>query len=211
MKAWKAVLCFGIMCIFSAGGLTAYNLYDAERAGRDAWAALSQVDKKIAASRDESTQTKAVEGIDTVPDYVIDRNTPMGEVEIDGRMYIGRIDVPELGISLPVGSKLSDDGLRYAPCRYTGSVYTGRCVIAGHDYRTHFGPLSAAVPGMDVLFTDVDGNVFTYTVLGTDTVGMHDFEGAFDGDWDLTLFTCTISGRERLMVRCGRVSEGVLM
>lgn len=210
MKAWKAVLCFGVMCILSAGGLTVYNLYDAERAGREAWAALLEIDKKIASSRNESTQTKAVEGIDTVPDYAIDRDTPMGEVEIDGRMYIGRIDVPELGISLPVCSELNSDNLRYAPCRYTGSIYTGRCVIAGHDYRTHFGPLTGAVPGMDVLFTDVDGNVFTYTVLGTDTVEMHDFEGAFDGEWDLTLFTCTIGGRERVMVRCGLVSEGVL-
>ena len=63
--------------------------------------------------------------------------------------------------------------------------------------------------GDPVEFTDVDGNRFRYTVtdleqlLPGQTVDMV----GYSEDWDLTLFTCTISGRQRLTVRCSLVEE----
>ena len=54
--------------------------------------------------------------------------------------------------------------LKIAPCRYSGSAYTGNLVIAAHNYRTHFGLLESLAPGAQVKFTDVEGNVFSYEI-----------------------------------------------
>ena len=51
-------------------------------------------------------------------------------------------------------------------------------------------------------FRDLDGNVWTYTVAGTEIIDGNDVERMEAGDWDLTLFTCTYGGQERFTVRC---------
>ena len=53
-----------------------------------------------------------------------------------------------------------------------------------------------------MIFTDADGNVFSYEVDTIETVGGTDIEKMESGDWDLTLFTCTTGGKARAAVRC---------
>ena len=88
-----------------------------------------------------------------------------------------------------------------APCRYAGNLYDG-LIIAGHNYVSHFKKLSQLAPGDAVRFTDVDGNVWEYTVTTTEIISGYDVEGMEEGDWDLTLFTCTYGGQDRVTVRC---------
>ena len=56
--------------------------------------------------------------------------------------------------------------------------------------------------GESVVFTDVDGNVFRYKVSSRETIMPKDIEGMLSGDWDLTMFTCTYGGQQRVTVRC---------
>ncbi|MCI6909376.1 MAG: sortase, partial [Clostridiales bacterium] len=74
-----------------------------------------------------------------IPDYVLNPAMEMPETAVDGASYIGVLRIPALGLSLPVIGEWSDDGAKLAPCRYAGSAYTDDLVIAGHNYRTHFG------------------------------------------------------------------------
>ncbi|MGN0969549.1 MAG: sortase, partial [Evtepia sp.] len=53
-----------------------------------------------------------------------------------------------------------------------------------------------------VLFTDADGNQFRYTVAQVETLAKTAVEEMAAGDWDLTLFTCTLGGQTRVTVRC---------
>ena len=53
-------------------------------------------------------------------------------------------------------------------------------------------------------FTDVEGNVLSYTVAETELLDGSDVEAMEAGDWDLTLFTCTVGGKTRVTVRCLR-------
>ena len=77
-------------------------------------------------------------------------------------------------------------------------------VIAGHNYSGHFGTLKNLAPGDALSFTDIDGNVFSYTVVELETLPPYAVEEMTSGDWDLTLFTCTVGGQSRLAVRCKR-------
>lgn len=78
-------------------------------------------------------------------------------------------------------------------------------MIAAHNYAQHFGRLSRLTEGDEVRFTDMDGNSFAYTVAGLEQLDPRQVKDMLSGGWDLSLFTCTLSGQSRLTVRCVRV------
>ena len=142
-----------------------------------------------------------------VPEYVKNPEMEMPTVEVNGQECVGMIEIPALGLKLPVISEWSDAKLKKAPCRYSGSAYLKNMIIAGHNYRTHFSGIKRLNPGDSVVFTDADGNVFSYEVAEIETVGGYDIEKMEAGDWDLTLFTCTNKGKARAAVRCREIEE----
>lgn len=190
----------GLLLLIAAGLWVGYNLWDDHRAGEASSEILSQF--PTAASEDEEDE-QVSGGSDRVPLYVSYPEIEMPTVQIDDNAYVGRIDIPSVGLSLPVMSEWSYPNLKLAPCRYSGSAYQGNLIIAGHDYRSHFGPLRSLNCGDRVIFTDMDGNEFTYEVTEIDQLASNDVAAMTDeGDWDLTLFTCTIGGNYRVTVRC---------
>ena len=144
-----------------------------------------------------------------IPDYVLDPNHEMPVRNIGGEDYIGVLEIPSLGLMLPVMSEWSYPRLKIAPCRYTGSAYQGNLIIAAHNYRSHFGNLKELCEGDVVCFTDMDGNVFSYEVMFLEVLQPTDVDEMESGDWDLTLFTCTVGGKSRVTVRCERTDAGM--
>ena len=127
--------------------------------------------------------------------------------EIDGEGYIGILQIPDLALELPIIGEWSYPRLRTAPCRYVGSAYTHDLIIAAHNYASHFGGLASLALGSEVIFTDMDGNRFIYAVSGTEQLPGTAIEEMKSGDWDLTLFTCTIGGAARVTFRCELTAE----
>ena len=140
-----------------------------------------------------------------LPDYVLNPDMEMPIQEIEGNYYIGLLEIPSLGISLPVMSEWSYSKLKLAPCRYSGSAYTGSLTIAAHNYRTHFGPVRGAPAGTQVFFTDVKGRRFSYEVSTVETIEATAIEEAVKVAWNLTLITCTPGGQARVAVRCIKI------
>lgn len=120
---------------------------------------------------------------------------------------MGVISIPSLGIELPVIADWSYSDLRVAPCRYYGSIQEGNMVIAAHNYRSHFGRISELHSGDEIIFTDGDGLQHKYTVVQSEIISGNDKESMIEhsDEWDITLFTCTLSGASRVTVRA--VSE----
>jgi len=155
-------------------------------------------------SRPQPTQEPAPMATPSVeiPDYVLNPKMEMPVVNYDGYDYIGVLEIPMLGLRLPIISQWSYPGLKIAPCRYVGSAYTNNMVISAHNYQRHFGRINELRPGNTVLFTDVDGNVFKYEVVLKETLAPNDVDSMKYADFDLTLFTCTVGGSHRVTVRC---------
>ena len=139
-----------------------------------------------------------------IPDYQLDPQMEMPVTTIDGVDYIGVLEIPALKLTLPVAGDWSYALLDLAPCRYAGSAYLDDLVILGHNYRGFFRDLSQLQPGDTVFFTDTDGNRFSYAVSDFEQLRPPQTEDMLAGDWDLTLFTCTPGGQNRLAVRCLR-------
>lgn len=201
----RGTLCtiLGLMLLLAAFLLTAYNLRRDAAAGSASELVLERLTPDL--TRQETpSQPLAEEGTGEafVPEYVLNPELPMPEREIDGQTYIGILDIPALGLSLPIISTWSYPGLQIAPCRYSGSAYLENLVIAGHNYRSHFASLSQLQPGDAVTFTDVDGTVFRYEVDSLETLSPYAISDMTDSGWSLTLFTCTPGGQSRLAVRC---------
>lgn len=187
----KGLIFTGLLLIAAALFLTGYNLFDQMRAQRSAAQAAAQLAERLP----QTTQTD-------VPDYLLTPEMEMPVETIDGVDYVGVLRIPSLALELPVISQWSYPLLKIAPCRYSGSAYQNNLVLCAHNYASHFGNLKNLHIGAAVTFTDMDGNLFTYQVAELETLPPQATEEMENGDWDLTLFTCTVGGQSRVTVRC---------
>lgn len=193
----------GLLLIAAALLLTVYNIRESDRAGAESEEMVVRMES-LTAALPERLETEKKE---PVPEYKKNPEMEMPTVEVNGQECVGMIEIPALGLKLPVISEWSDAKLKKAPCRYSGSAYLKNMIIAGHNYRTHFSGIKRLNPGDSIVFTDADGNVFSYEVAEIETVGGYDIEKMEAGDWDLTLFTCTNKGKARAAVRCREIEE----
>lgn len=188
----------GIILLAIALCITAYNLAEAFRASAAARKALQEIESLEKA---EQTGRKKNE----LPAYVSDPNLPMPTEIVNGIEYIGKLEIPSQGLLLPVISEWSDEKLEISPCRYSGSAYQDNMIIAAHNYQGHFGDLDKLSKEDEICFRDMAGNTFIYQVVETEEIPGTDLDKMESGEWDLTLFTCTYSGKDRVTVRCERV------
>ena len=100
--------------------------------------------------------------------------------------------------------------LKRAPCRYSGTAQDNDLIIAAHNYSAHFGRIGDLETGDSIIFTDTSGQVYNYTVAFAEVIAGTDVDQMFSGqatDWDLTLFTCTLSGQSRVTIRAYRQTD----
>lgn len=200
-KGWL-LCCAGILLLASALCLTACNIWQARTAAASSEIILQAMETFVPIPTEREPETAAPPAAEPLPTYTREPETRMPEVEIGGVAYIGVLSIDLLGLELPVISRWSDSNLKIAPCRYEGSVYLNNLVIAAHNYASHFGTLKKLSPGDAVSFTDMDGNVFRYTVTAVETLSSTAIKEMVVSEHDLTLFTCTLGGANRVTVRC---------
>lgn len=180
----------GVALVLAALLLFLYNQREAKQAEQNAAAIMQQLTQELPA---ESGNDSTV-------------YSEMKAVEIDGDMYIGYLSIPAIDLNLPVMENWSYEGLKIAPGRYSGSLYTNDLVIAGHNYARHLGSLNLLNVGTEVDFVDMDNRTWRYKVAAIETVQPEDVEAMTTptDQWDLTLFTCTTNGEARWTIRCVR-------
>ncbi len=194
MRKWIGVICvfLGILCILSAIGFVAYNRWEDMNAKDVAQDFLEDVQSII--NEEQSEQPLL-------------NDTEMATVEVDGYDCIGILSVPVLDLELPVLTDWSYAKLKKAPCHYYGSYYEKDFVIAAHNYKSHFGRLSKLQAGDIVVFTDVSGTVHYYEVVILETLPKNATKEMITSGFDLSLYTCTPGGSNRVTVRCN-VAQG---
>lgn len=198
---------FGILLIILGCGLLAAALTLFLR---------NQQEQNRAAAASQEAIAKVVEVIwekEEIPKEPLDSTVPTAAEErsmtvenIDGYGYIGFLGLPSLELELPVMADWTDSQLQIAPCRYFGSIFTNDLVIMAHNYAKHFGKLKDMRTGDAVTFTDMEGNTVRYQVAALDVVVPAAVEEVTAGDYDLTLFTCTYGGENRVVIYCNRIS-----
>lgn len=186
-------------------GLMACNGAESHRAGLASAQTVAVLEETVRQTPAAEPEEQTV-GSQLLPDTVQEPEPEMPTCQVDGNLYIGLLEIPKLNLVLPVIDQCSEGNLKLAPCRYAGSVYEPDFVICAHNYTAHFGSLGSLGADDVVLFTDLDGSVFSYAVTSVEVLAPTEVEAMTQSGWDLTLFTCTVGGQSRLAVRCQLVS-----
>ena len=194
----------GLLLIAAALSLSIYNIWDDNRAT----AAVDSTIRELEVIIPKPENVELPYGM--IPDHILNPKMEMPTVTVNGYEYVGYLEIPDLDLYLPVMSEWSYPLLKNSPCRYAGTVYQDNMVIAAHNYQQHFGHLKELSIGAEIRFVDVDGNQFIYNVGEIEQLNPTQIKDMTESDWDLSLFTCTISGQFRFTVRCERVDEPVM-
>lgn len=197
----------GTLLLVAALCLWLWGVLDEQRAVRSAAEALDALDEQLPARMSPSVPLEPPAPSVPAPEEPIPVEpqplpAEMPVVSAEGMDYVAVLEIPALELELPVINRWSKEALRVAPCRYMGSAYDGDLIIAGHNYGKHFGGLHELAEGQRIYLTDMAENRFTYQVIAVEQLAGTAVEEMEQGEWDLTLFTCTIGGKNRVTVRC---------
>lgn len=215
MKKAHGVCCiiFGAILLIAALSLVLYNKDENEKSGETAKSILQELKVDIPETTTaEVTTTIENDLFAEYAQYYMTTTVVTEEATkiIDNNSYIGIIEIPALDIELPVMSELSYPNLKISPCRYKGTVAEKNIIIAAHNYNTHFGRLNELYSGGEIIFTDMNGYPHYYEVVQIQEINGKDIDSmdfGSENEWDLTLFTCTLSGQSRVTVRAIEKSE----
>ena len=109
MKKGTILISFGLLLIVLALSLTVYNIWDEKRAGQEA----SEVLEKLTEEIDEPTEEAEAEML-----YQMHPDMEMPAIQIDGKRYLGILEIPALDLRLPIMESWSYPNLKISPCRY---------------------------------------------------------------------------------------------
>ena len=198
----------GIGLVLGAVFLLTSNQQENTSAQESAQAVMSELVQQIQENTKETlAQTDVMPELELQKPVTLltEEEKKMTEVVIDGIPYIGYLSIPKLELSLPIISTWNYPLLKVAPCRYTGTVRGENLVLMAHNFNSHFGRISQLEVGDTVMFTDMDGQITCYEVVGEDILEPTAVEEMTAGLYDLTLFTCTYGGKHRVTVYCDKV------
>lgn len=173
-----AFLLIGCFLLLIASGWYVYNLNEDSNAGRHSQKILDKLNDK--------------------------QNDNASVIIVEGDAFCGKVIIERLSLELPVYDEWSYTRLKAAPCRYTGGIDSNDIIIAAHNYKSHFGLLNKLELGDEIGFIDSYGKSHLYEVCELVTLDGTAVSDMKSDGWDLTLFTCTKSGAQRVTVRCER-------
>lgn len=170
-KLVKILFSCGLLLLVIAIGMLGLNISESTRSEREA--------KKIDAALEDMHKSffKQVEG-DVIPEMEV--------LEIDGKSYIGILEIPALDIKASVSAESDEKKLKVA----SGSYYTDDLVICGLSFES----LQGIEKDADVYLTTADAKIIQYKVTGKDK-----------GDFDLAISAGTAGEEDSFTVRCKRI------
>lgn len=126
----------------------------------------------------------------------------MPALEIEDTDYVALLEIPSLGVKLPVADGWDSNKLFLSPIRFLGSAYDGTLVIGGVDDDRQFGFCDGISYGTVIVITDMTGAQFSYEVSGIGRADHAEAKWLADEDSDLTLFCRSRNSIEYIAVRC---------
>ena len=205
-------IALGICCLIASVGFIVHNNQEEETAQNSSKNILQDIQENILVIKHEESISEDIER-DESEEISIDIPQEMLATQVDCYDCIGILSIPVLELELPVLTDWSYAKLKIAPCHYFGSYYEKDFVIAAHNYQSHFGRLSDLQPKDLILFTDISGIVHCYEVVLLETLPADATEEMITSGFDLSLYTCTPGGANRITVRCnvGKQGNGVFV
>lgn len=204
----KIFIIIGIFLIIVSSTMYINNQYKEINAGKKSEITLYIIKNNLEQINDNDINNEDIlNNINNQENISTEKN--MKTTNINGYDYIGTITIPTLNLELPIMSEYDYNRLEIAPCRYYGSIYTNDLIICAHSYKTHFKYLNKLKQKDLIIFTDIEGNNYIYEVLETEILNPKQVSEMINNDFDLTLYTCTNDGQNRITIRCNQIYKSI--
>jgi len=122
--------------------------------------------------------------------------------QIGGEDYVCLLEVPSMGITLPVSERWRFDTLLVHPARFWGSVYDGSCILGGSSRKGQFDFCARLEMDDEIRITDMQGACFTFRIARIDRSKSVAFDVLADEKYPLTLFVRDQYDFGYILVRC---------
>lgn len=133
-----------------------------------------------------------------VPEERRDNRAPV--LSIDKMDFIGILEMPRYESTLPVSSDWGH--LTKYPCRFSGSIYDRTIQIGATSQKGQYDFYREISVGDTVIFTDIEGNRYTYTVTNLQYESHADQTILNREESALILFIKNVYAFEYLIVFC---------
>ena len=121
-------------------------------------------------------------------------------LSIDGTDFVGILEMPRYESALPVSSDWGH--IAKYPCRFSGSIYDRTIQIGATSQKGQYDFYREISVGDTIIFTDVEGNRYTYTVTNLQYKSHADQITLTRKESALTLFIKNVYAFEYLIVFC---------
>jgi len=158
---------------------------------------------------EETVTAVEVEKKDEMPIQEIQTKTE-AEVEAKYQRFstIGRIEIPQTGVDLPILEQVTVEGMKKAPCLLyaTGELnQSGNNLIVGHNFRngTIFSNNKNLTLGDKIYITSLDGKKIEYTIYRKFITTAEDvsyIKRDTKGKPEITLSSCTDDDELRIII-----------
>ena len=128
------------------------------------------------------------------------RDNSMPVLDIDETDFIGILEMPRYRSALPVSEDWGS--ITKYPCRFSGSIYDRSMKIGVTSQKGQFDFYREISVGDVVIFVDVEGNRYTYTVTDLQYESHADQTTLNSEESALTLFIKNVYDFDYLMVHC---------
>lgn len=122
-------------------------------------------------------------------------------VDLGKEDYWGIVSIDSIGIQVPVLNICTEQTLKIAPGVHI-EYEDGSVVIAGHNYKYHFGKFSNVSLGDRVSATKIDGSLYNLKVAEKHFVSADDTSILEQDNWDLVMYTCDVTNQNRIVLCC---------
>jgi len=187
-KSSKMLLSVGCILVAASLGLLIFSHFHAQNAANTNAHIVAQIRSVI------PSPTAGV--MDTYLDM------EMPALQIGGQDFIGLVDIPAFGLTLPIYSIWDTGTVTSFPCRFWGSVYDGSLIVGGADQPGQFDCLDNIQNGDTVTVTDMTGAQFSYGVVRVERAKSAQADRLTDSNTELTLFVRDTYNLDYIIVRC---------
>ena len=128
----------------------------------------------------------------------------MPVLSVEDKDFVGILEMPSYNLSLPVGAEWGSTTKH--PCRFSGSLYDSTIKIGATSGKGQFDVYREISVGDSLIFTDMSGNQYTYTVKALNYEKHADMSTLEKLTSDLTLFIKNNYAFEYLIVSLAAVN-----
>lgn len=133
-----------------------------------------------------------------------DNSVPQKSISVEDlekEDYWGIVAINSIGIQVPVLNICTEQTLKIAPGVHL-EYEDGSAVIAGHNYKYHFGKFSNVSLGDEVSVTKIDGSLYNLRVSEKYFISADDTSILEQDNWDLVMYTCDVTNQNRIVLCC---------